>query len=105
MLGPGLRPPRIISSLEPYGEVVEKLYEQEVEMVAIWQRLRDNYGNSGSYSAVRRYIAHLETAPEEAYIRVNTPAGEELPVDFGSVGQLFDPVSGRIRTAYVFVAT
>ena len=105
VLGPGPRPPRIVSSLEPYSEIVKKLYQQEVEMVAIWQRLRDNYGYSGSYSAVRRYVAHLEIAPEEVYTRVHSQAGEDLQVDFGSVGQLFDPVSGRIRTAYAFVAT
>src|SRR5664279_73846 len=28
-----------------------------------------------------------------------------MQVDFGSVGQLYDPVTRRIRTAYVFVAT
>jgi hypothetical protein len=28
--------------------------------VAVWQRLRDTYGYTGSYSAVRRYVAHLE---------------------------------------------
>ena len=40
VLGPGPRPPRIVSSLEPYGEVVKTLRKQEVEMVAIWQRLQ-----------------------------------------------------------------
>jgi transposase len=105
VLGPGPKPPKIASSLEPYGEVVKTLRKQEVEMVAIWQRLRDNYGYTGSYSAVRRYVTHLEPEPGETYSRVHTPAGEELQVDFGAVGQLFDPASGRIRTAYVFVAT
>ena len=105
VLGPGPQPPKIASSLEGYGEVVKTLHKQEVEMVAIWQRLKDNYGYTGSYSSVRRYIAHLEPEPVEAYTRVHTGAGEEMQVDFGVVGQLFDPSSGRIRTAYVFVAT
>ena len=105
VLGPGPQPPRIASSLEPYRAVVETLRAAGVEMVAIWQRLRDNYGYSGSYSAVRRFVAHLEPAPAAAYVRVHTPAGEAMQVDFGSVGQLFDPATGRLRTAYVFVAT
>jgi transposase len=105
VLGPGPKPPRIVSSLEPYGEVVKTLRKQEVEMVAIWQRLRENYGYTGSYSAVRRFVAHLDPKPAEAYVRVHTPAGEEMQVDFGSVGSLYDPSSGQIRTAYVFVAT
>ncbi len=105
VLGPGPQPPKIASSLEAYGEVVKTLRKQEVEMVAIWQRLKDSYGYTGSYSAVRRYVAHLEPKEVEAYSRVHTAAGEEMQVDFGAVGQLFDPVSGRMRTAYVFVAT
>lgn len=105
VLGPGPKPPKIVSSLESYGEVVKTLRKQEVEMVAIWQRLRDNYGYMGSYSSVRRYVAHLEPEESDAYVRVHTSAGEEMQVDFGSVGQLYDPVSGRIRTAYAFVAT
>ena len=105
VLGPGPKPPIIVSSLEPYGDVVKTMRKQEIEMTAIWQRLRAEYGFTGSYSAVRRYVAHLEPAPVEAYMRVHTPAGEEMQVDFGSVGPLFDPSSGKIRAAYVFVAT
>ena len=105
VLGPGPQPPKIVSSLEAYGEVVKTLRKQDVEMVAIWQRLKADYGYSGSYSAVRRYVAHLEPKEVDAYVRVHTPAGEEMQVDFGSVGQLYDPASGQIRTAYVFVAT
>jgi transposase len=105
VLGPGPQPPKIASSLEGYGEMVKTLRKQEVEMVAIWQRLKDNYGYTGSYSSVRRYVAHLEPEPAKAYTRVHTAAGEEMQVDFGSVGPLFDPSSGRIRTAYAFVAT
>jgi transposase len=104
-LGPGPKPPKNVSSLAEYGEVVKTLRKQEVEMVAIWQRLKEDYGYTGSYSAVRRYVAHLEPEPVEAYVRVHTPAGEEMQVDFGTVGQLYDPVSGLIRTAYAFVAT
>jgi hypothetical protein len=98
VLGPGPKPPKIVSSLEPYGEVVKTLRNQEVEMVAIWQRLKEDYHYTGSYSAVRRYVAHLEPAPVEAYVRVHTPAGEEMQVDFGSVGPLYDPASGQTRT-------
>lgn len=105
VLGPGPQPPKIVSSLEEYGEVVKTLRKQAVEMVAIWQRLKDNYGYAGSYSSVRRYVAHLEPKSVEAYVRVHTAAGEEMQVDFGAVGQLFDPSSGRMRTAYAFVAT
>lgn len=105
VLGPGPQPPKIASSLEPYQEAVKNLLKQKVEMTAIWQRLKDNYGYTGSYSAVRRFVKHIQPDTPETYVRVHTAPGEELQVDFGSVGQLYDPATGRIRTAYVFVAT
>lgn len=104
-LGPGPRPPKIISSVKPFGEIVESLHKQGVEMVAIWQRLKDDQGYRGSYSSIRRFVQHLEPESRAVYVRVQTAPGEELQVDFGSVGQLFDPASGRIRPAFVFVAT
>lgn len=104
-LGPAAQPPQMTSSLAEYQPFVEQLLDQGVELTAIWQRLRDNYDYQGSYSAVRRFVQQLRPRQPEAYVRVQTAPGEELQVDFGSAGQLFDPVSGRPRTAYVFVAT
>ena len=91
VLGPGPQPRKIASSLEPYREVVENLLKQGVEMTAMWQRLKDNYGYPGSYSAVRRFVSHLEVATPAAYTRMHTAAGEELQVDFGSVGLPHSP--------------
>lgn len=104
-LGPGPQPPRTPSSVEPYRDLVQRLVDQQVEMAAIFQRLSQDHSYGGSYSAVRRYVSHLRPREPEAVVRVHTAEGEELQVDFGSVGQLFDPVSGRPRPAYAFVAT
>jgi transposase len=104
-LGPAPQPPQMASTLETYRDFVEQLLDQGVEMTAIWQRLQQNYRYGGSYSAVRRFVHRLRPVEPEAIVRVQTEPGEELQVDFGSVGQLFDPVTGRLRPAYVFVAT
>ncbi len=74
-------------------------------MTAMYQRLRDNHGYTGSYSAIRRYVHRVNPHTPEAIVRVHTAPGEELQVDFGSVGLLYDPVQGCRRPAYVFVAT
>ena len=107
VLGPMPQPPKSPSTLEAYGGVVERMLEQGIEMVAMWQRLREDYGYTGSYSSVRRFVHRLRPVDmsQGAVIRVHTEPGEEMQVDFSSVGKLFDPVSGRLRTAYVFVAT
>ena len=104
-LGAGHRPPHVVSSVEPYREVVQRLLDQGVEMKAIFHRLQDDYGYLGSYTSVRRYVHKLRPQEPEAVVRVHTAPGEEVQVDFGSVGQLYDPSNGRARRAYVFVAT
>ena len=104
-LGPGPQPPRIPSTLEPHRDTIQGLLEQGVEMTAMWQRLRENQGYTGSYSAVRRFVRQLCGSEPPAVIRVHTAPGEEMQVDFGSAGQFFDPVKGSPHLAYVFVAT
>ncbi len=98
-------PARVASSVEPYRAVVQDWVEQGVEMMAIWQHLQDDYQYQGSYSSVRRFVHKLRPTSPEVFVRVHTAPGEEAQVDFGRVGQLYDPVSGRTRRAYVFVAT
>lgn len=104
-LGEAPQPPRTVSTLEPYAEVVRELLDQQVEMVAILQRLRDDCGHTGSYSSVRRYVHRLRPAEPEVVVRVQTAPGEEAQVDFGPVGKLSDPATQRLWTAYAFVAT
>lgn len=104
-LGAAPKPPQVESSVEPYREIVEHLLKQGVEMTTIYQRLHDDYSYRGAYSSVRRFVHRLCPPEPEAVVRVHTAPGEEAQVDFGGVGQLYDPGSGRLRTAYVFVAT
>jgi len=99
------RQPHIASSVEPYRKIVQGWVTQGVEMMAIWQHLQDDYQYQGSYSAVRRFVHKLRPPAPKVFVRVHTAPGEEAQVDFGSVGQLYDPLSGRARRAYVFVAT
>ena len=85
-LGPGVQVPRQASSVEPYRGVIQDWMKQGVEMTAI-------------------FVHRLNPVEPEAFVRVHSEPGEDMQVDFGSVGQLYDPVSKRMRTAYVFVAT
>jgi len=104
-LGPGVQPPRQTSMVEPYREKIQDWVKQGVEMTAIWLRLQENFGYKGGYSSIRRFVHQLEPAEPEAFVRVHTEPGEDMQVDFGSVGQLYDPVSKHLRTAFAFVAT
>lgn len=104
-LGPAPQPPKIPSTLENHRQAVQKYIDQGLEMTVIWQRLRENHGYEGSYSSVRRFVHHLRPGEKEAYVRVHTDPGEEMQVDFGTIGQIFDPKPGKMKTGYVFVAT
>lgn len=93
------------SSLEPYRELVEKLFEQDVSGTVIWQRVQEQ-GYSGSRGAVYRFLKQLKQ-PEpgsDAVVRVERSPGEEAQVDFGYVGYMID-AAGKRRKAWCFVMT
>lgn len=98
-------PPRPPNPLEALRPVILELRAKGVEMVALWQILRDCHGFTGSYSTVRRFVLRLEPKDPAVCVRVETPAGEEAQVDFGSAGEVVDPATGQLRRAWMFVMT
>ena len=72
-LGDAPRPPQVASSVEPYQGVVEELLDQGVEMMAIWQYLKNELKYKGSYSSVRRFVHRLRPPTPEVMVRVHTP--------------------------------
>ena len=94
------------STVEPYREQVKAWLEAGLTRQVIWQRLQADHGYTGSYTSVRRFVNKLRAEePQEAFVRVEVPAGEEAQVDFGSAGKLYDAASGKVRPAQVFVMT
>jgi len=89
----------------PFRPVIEELRSQGVEIKALYQRLKEDHGYDGSYSAALRYVRHLEATTPRAYVRLETGPGEEAQVDFGSAGKMVDPETGELRKAWVFVMT
>lgn len=89
-----------------YHAQIVKMLDDQVEMMTIYTRLRQDHGFDGSYSALRRYVKHVQrTTPAAAFVRLETPAGQEAQVDFGSAGRLADPETGELKKAWVFVMT
>lgn len=105
LLGPPPLPRHMRSTLEPYEGVVKAYLDAGVELVALWQRLRDEHGYRGSYSSVRRFVARIRPTEPEAVCRIETAPGEEAQVDFGSAGLQWDGKAGRRRKAWAFVMT
>ena len=105
---PGPRP--VESSTDPWLEAITEQFTRGIGPRAAWDKLRREDAEFGaSYDAVKRTYRRLARAqgvrPEDVAIPVETAAGDVAQVDFGSVGRLFDPDSGRIRKVWVFVMT
>jgi transposase len=99
---PSHQPPQNISSVEPYRELVAQMVKENVEIAAVWCRLKER-GFSGSYSAVRRFVREIKPLTPQATVRVEREPGAEGQVDFGYAGKMIDPETGQLRKAWVFV--
>ena len=105
-----LRPPAepaggaAASKAGPFREFIAARRREGVGVKALLGLLRER-GFAGSYGSVLRMVHRIESRTPEAFVRVETAPGEEAQVDFGSVGRLHDPASGRKRKAWVFVMT
>ncbi len=97
-------PPQNVSTVEPYREFVLALYDQGVEIAAIYQRLGDK-AFKGSYSAVYRFIRRQRPNRPDVTVRVECQPGEEAQVDFGYAGYMLDPETGKRRKSWAFVMT
>lgn len=105
VLGPEPKPPRAVSTVLPYQQLVEEFLANGVEMMTIFDRLRADHGYTGSYSSIRRFVHEVQPVEKRVTVRLHSGPGEEAQVDFGSAGMQIDPHDGRHRQAYVFVMT
>lgn len=100
---PAVLPPQQTSTVATYGEEIRQMRERGMEMAAIRSRLEERHGKAISYSAVWRFVHHLETTTIEPVVRIEVPAGSEGQVDFGYAGLMIDPKTGAERKSWVFV--
>jgi transposase len=74
--------------------------------MGIWQDLVDSHGFAGGYQSVRRFVRNVRAAAKpEARAIIETPAGEECQVDYGTGPMVRDPDSGKYRRTRLFVLT
>lgn len=74
--------------------------------MAIWQDLVDTRGFAGGYQSVKRFVRKLLGGPsKEACAVIETAAGEEAQVDYGTGPMVRDPHSGKYRRMRLFVLT
>jgi transposase len=94
------------SSCESYRELIALELERGRNAMGIWQDLVDSHGFAGGYQSVRRFVCNLRgAATPEARAVIETPAGEECQVDYGTGPMVRDPDSGKYRRTRLFVLT
>jgi len=110
-LGPPISPPtghqdRVTSACEPYRELIQQGLSRGRNAMAIWQDLVSDHGFPGGYQSVKRFVhkLHGSELPHAVGI-IQTAAGEEAQVDYGSGPMVRDPQSGKYRRTRLFVLT
>lgn len=101
-------PTQMTSSVATWEPKILKLAEAGLTPQPIFDRLKleepDFHGGFYAVRAVwRRWKKTRTVSVDEVVIPVDTTAGDVAQVDFGYVGKLYDPKSGRQRKAWVFV--
>jgi hypothetical protein len=94
-----------VSSVEAHRERVTKWWRDGVQGTTIHAALVRNHRFEGSYSAVRRFLAGLESAHPRVSTVLEFEPGEAAQVDFGKGPAILDPRTGELVGTWVFVMT
>ena len=97
---------RVTSTCEPFREWIEQGLGRGRNAMAIWQDLVSDHGFPHGYQTVKRFVHKLRgSTPPQAVGIIQTAAGEEGQVDYGSGPMVRDPQSGKYRRTRLFVLT
>jgi len=98
-------PSTCVSTLERFREQITGWFDADVQGTTMHSALKRNHGYTGSYSAVRRFLKHLdaERGVQAATILDFAPA-DAAQVDFGA-GPVLAHESGQLLKTWVFVMT
>jgi hypothetical protein len=108
---PPISPPtgnqdRATSACEPFREWIEQGLGRGRNAMAIWQDLVSDRGFPHGYQTVKRFVHKLRGSTEpQAVGIIQTVAGEEAQLDYGSGPLVRDPQSGKYRRTRLFVLT
>ncbi len=106
---PPAAPRPVATSVDDWMDDIRAAVGKGLEPQALWDKLRRDKPDEfkASLSAVKRAVLRVKrergVQPEDVVIPIETAPGEVAQVDFGEVSRLFDPVTGKVRRAWVFV--
>ena len=89
------------SECEPYRSIIVAKLELELSAQRIYQDLVGEHGFTGGYDSVKRFVRQLGQGRALPMRRMESAAGEEAQVDFGSGAPVIGP-DGKRRKTHVF---
>lgn len=89
------------SILDQYKEYINIQTSKGLSAMRIFQDLQREFGYSGSYDTVKKYISNIKEVTKKPYMVLNTLPGEEAQVDFGYIGTL--KVNEKPKKVWIFV--
>ncbi len=92
--------------LDPHRDWISSLLEKDIEGKQIWRLLQERTGLTIGYSTLKRYLhAHFQWGSPPVTVRMEVEPGSQAQADFGYVGRMRDPSSGKMRKAWAFIMT
>jgi transposase len=104
--GPSLEQPGpAVARLAPYQEQIARWLRDERLKLTRIQELLDQQGLVVTYTTLRRFVrqAGLWKAPKSTVRMAETAPGEVAELDFGKLGRLVDPATGKGKTVWALV--
>ncbi len=94
-----------LARIEPYHEPIKKwLKDSNMTIQQVCRLLKEQHELDVSYMSVYRYVrSRIEPQSKPVTVRLHTPAGQPAQVDFGYVGLMVDPETGKQRKAWAFI--
>ena len=89
------------SLCEPHRELILEKLNQGLSIQRIHQDLTSEPGFRGSYHSVRRFVLRLGKTKPLPFRRMETAAGEEAQIDFGTAAPVIGP-DGKKRRPWMF---
>jgi transposase len=94
---------------DPYREELLALVgdaQEPLTLKSAWQVITHRHREiTASYSSLKRVMRSWTPSTSRATWRHETPPGVQAQIDYGKMGLLYDPVSGRNRVVYAFIGT
>lgn len=98
------------SQFEPFREEIVELVTRQTDPLkpkTAFEVVCIRHSVEASYSSFKRFIRGLapELTGRRTTCRIEVDPGDEIQIDYGYMGRLFDPAAGRQRNVYAFAGT